>query len=166
MYIASLLVQLVLFLHSASITGNLAILEHEISNIPYPDCQSICLYPCHCLSQHSEQLSSSCDNLSLTSVPAGLATNTHSLSLSGNNLVKLQENMFAEHCLHALHKQVLSQCGLEEVQQQAFLGLGRLEELDLSLNFMEEVRSRSFVNIQHLKYLNLKKESHQEDQIS
>ena len=121
----------------------------------YPG-QSICPYPCQCLSSYS-QLISSCDHLNLTSVPAGLDTNTQVLNLSSNNMMELKEKMFASYGLYSMRKLVLSNCSLDKVDQQAFLELFSLEDLDLSTNFLMEVPSRSFANIPNLISLNLKK---------
>lgn len=103
--------------------------------------QSICPYPCQCLTSHS-QLISSCDHLNLSSVPPGLDTNTQVLNLSSNSLMELKEKMFASYGLYSMKKLVLSNCSLDKVNQQAFLGLFSLEDLDLSANFLKGVPSQ------------------------
>ncbi|XP_013793254.2 leucine-rich repeat, immunoglobulin-like domain and transmembrane domain-containing protein 2 [Limulus polyphemus] len=96
-------------------------------------CITECVEGCLCKWKHGKQ-TAECADAFLTSVPAGLNSETQVLDLSGNFLHTLAGRAFHSVRLVNLQKIFLARCGLSEISDDAFYRVSNLIELDLSEN--------------------------------
>jgi Leucine-rich repeat (LRR) protein len=75
------------------------------------------------------------------------------LDLRGRKMAKIDKGMFTR--LGSLEKILLADSHIEEIEEGAFGGLGKLRVLDLSSNRLKKLKKGMFRGLSRLEYLNL-----------
>ncbi|XP_045589193.1 leucine-rich repeat-containing protein 24 [Procambarus clarkii] len=114
------------------------------------DCPSFC----SCKWKHGKQ-TAECHRKDLHTLPTNIDPATQVLDLSHNNIQRLPRLAFAQEGLTNLQKIYLTDCNLQEVDNEAFGELSNLVELDLSDNQLKQVPSESFRHTPELRELYL-----------
>lgn len=96
-----------------------------------------------------------CDNRGFLAIPQGMDPGTQVLEFSRNNLGTLQKELFLKLDLINLQRIYLSDCGIINIHDRAFVGLTNLVELDLSNNLITAVPTESFADCPSLMRLTL-----------
>lgn len=96
-----------------------------------------------------------CRNLHLKALPDAIDPITQVLDMTGNQLHHLPREMFINSDLMNLQKLFLKSCHLKKVEDNAFLGLSNLVDLDLSYNYLTVVPTNALNDIPSLRELYL-----------
>ncbi|KAK8727529.1 hypothetical protein OTU49_009605 [Cherax quadricarinatus] len=115
------------------------------------DCPSFC----SCKWKHGKQ-TAECRHKGLHTLPTNINPATQVLDLSHNNIQRLPRLAFTQEGLTNLQKVYLTDCKLQEVDNEAFCELSNLVELDLSENLLKKVPSEAFRHTPELRELYLR----------
>ncbi|XP_042691765.1 leucine-rich repeat-containing protein 26 [Centrocercus urophasianus] len=107
-----------------------------------------CPHTCHCQAGDVD-----CHQRDLHEVPRLLPTNASTLWLDYNLIAVLRAHAFPS--LPVLLRLSLTHNRLEKIHRQALLGLGTLQELDLSDNYLSVLSPETFLPLTSLSILNL-----------
>lgn len=134
---------------------------------------------CRCHWKSSKK-TADCKDTQQKNIPDDLHTDIQSLDLSNNQIAEIQRNQLQNFQLYNLHKLIIANCTLLQVDREAFTGLSILIELDLSYNQIkviyagtfhplikirkillhdneiEGIDDRTFENLQYLSHVELK----------
>ncbi|KAL6994651.1 hypothetical protein U1Q18_048500 [Sarracenia purpurea var. burkii] len=106
-----------------------------------------------------------CQNASFTDIPRGLSEDIQSLVLDNTPLHVIRNEAFDSADLSNLQKISMRNCHIQEIEKNAFVGLGILIEIDLTENNIRKLDPLLFVPTEKLRhvYLNSNKITKLED---
>lgn len=109
---------------------------------------------CNCL-WVSGKRTADCKAANLTEIPRTLSKEAQQLDLTSNTISHLAPNVFYNRQLENLQKLVLRECGIKNVDQQAFTGLKIVIEIDLSFNRIKQLHRGTFDGTIRLRVIHL-----------
>jgi len=98
---------------------------------------------CSCKWKSSKK-SADCTSKGLLNIPHDLHTDIQYLDLSNNQIAEIKRNQLTDFNLHNVHKLIISNCTMLQVDRDAFNGLTILIELDLSYNQLKIIHAGTF----------------------
>ncbi|XP_055388364.1 uncharacterized protein LOC129616886 [Condylostylus longicornis] len=123
-----------------------------LNNIVIVSC--LCPQLCECKWKYGKE-SVMCVNANVSSIPNSIDSGTQILDLSGNLIIHIRNDIFANLELLNLQKLIISKCRLKFIERYAFRELNNLVELDLSYNRLSLIPSHTFNFIPELREIRL-----------
>ncbi|XP_040567289.1 uncharacterized protein [Lepeophtheirus salmonis] len=118
------------------------------------DLARACVPGCHCKWSGGKRRAD-CSNGGFSSIPSGLSSEIQALIMDGNPISSLEKDAFKKRNLVNLQRISLNNCGIQEVNENAFRDLKILGELDISHNNISKIYPKTFDGNDHLKILKL-----------
>ncbi|CAB4065075.1 unnamed protein product [Lepeophtheirus salmonis] len=126
----------------------------ERTEIRSLDLARACVPGCHCKWSGGKRRAD-CSNGGFSSIPSGLSSEIQALIMDGNPISSLEKDAFKKRNLVNLQRISLNNCGIQEVNENAFRDLKILGELDISHNNISKIYPKTFDGNDHLKILKL-----------